>query len=216
MTILNDTSITIDTVQPNLTIGQIQLSADRRSTKEKPLTDADRIRRAVLPANTWGELSASSNEQRNQGLTDILLTGLKQLASERLKDFLNEEPMARTIPLNYFTITNLLTWSADTAASRGSLTFDRDAVLNWYPTSAIFITMKAKGNQVTEFILQRLTALAAKNHGLKTPQEATKLITLLSDDAESTLGGELIQRLAHIEKALTNRKDETKISLDDL
>ena len=220
MTVINNSSttlLTIDTTTPTLSIGEVQLSADRRSLdKSKPLSDAERIRRVVLPANHWGNLAATDNGTPSQGLTDILQTALRTLASSRLRDTLTENPLARTVPLADYTITSLLSWSADTASSRGALTFDREQVEAWYPTSRIHAAMSTKGTQWVEFMGNRLGALAAKNHGLKQEADALKLVSLLEADAADPLGSELIQRLSHIAKSLAARKADTVLSLDDL
>ena len=79
--------------------------------------------------------------------------------------------------------------------------------------------MATKGAGWTDFMNQRLGCLAAKNHGLKKPEDASKLIVLLSDDAttsDTNLANELIQRLTHIEKALSARTASVAISMDDL
>lgn len=225
MSIINNpetTSITIDTVTPTLQLGQIQISADRKTIdKSKPLSDAERIRRIVLPSNYWGNLSASMNGSSSQSLTDILTSGLKTIANAKLRDFLMENPLARTVPLIDFSISHLLAWSAESASSRGALTFDRDQIEAWFPTSKLFILMATKGTAWTSFMLNRLGTLAAKNHGLKKSEDADKLITLLEADATdsnaSPLVSELIQRLAHISKALAARANSpTTLSLDDL
>lgn len=217
MTIINNTSATIDTVVPELKIGEIQLSADRRSsrTSKEKLTDSQRIRRVVLPANHWGEISAHHNGTPAQGLTDILRNALRDIGSARLRDTLAESPMLTTVSLSDYTVTSLLSWNAETAASRGSITFTREQVEEWYPTSAIYKLMEEKGAQWQEFLGKRLATLAAKNHGLKKAEDADKLVTLLADDADSSIGSELIQRLSHISKSMSQRVEET-LSLDDL
>jgi len=215
--VINQTELTIDTVTPALQLGQIQISADRRSMdKNKPLADSDRIRRVVIPANHWGTLAASMNGSASQGLTDILTNGLKTIASARLKDYLTEQPLARTVSANDYTVSALLAWSLDTASSRGALTFDREQVEEWFPTSKLFTVMAAKGKQWTEFMANRLGTLAAKNHGLKKPEDADKLITLLADDVETPIVSELIQRLTHISRSLAARTATATLSLDDL
>lgn len=220
MTTINNTEVTIDTVATPAKIGEIVLSADRRSTKEKPLSDAERVRRAVLPAGIWGEfkitMTGSMNQTPVQGLTDILTNGLKALGNSRLKDILEENPHQRTIALKDFSVSALLAWSEETAASRGALTFDRDAVIEWFPSTKLHETMKAKGQQYVDFMQQRLAALAAKNHGLKKSEDADKLIALLADDEENGICPDLIARLAHISKSLSARKEAETISMDDL
>jgi hypothetical protein len=221
MTTINNTEVTIDTVATPAKIGEIILSADRRSTKEKPLTDAQRIRRAILPANYWGNLEASAisatgEVTKVQGLTDVLMNGLRGIANARLKDSLDENPMLRTIALKDYTVSALLAWSEETAASRGALTFDRDAVLEWFPKTKLHAAMVEKGTQFVELVQNRLAALAAKNHGLKKAEDAEKLIVLLADDAENGICPDIIARLAHISKSLAARTAETTLSLDDL
>lgn len=219
MTLINNSitaAITIDTVTPTLKLGEIQLSADRRAGKgQTQLSDAERIRRAVLPAGHWGELAGTISGTPSQGLTDVLREALKAIGSARLRDTLAEEPMARTVALADYTVAALLSWNAETASSRGSITFTREQVEEWFPSSAVCAVMTAKGAQWVDFLLKRLATLAAKNHGLKKPEDADKLIALLSDDADSAIGSELIQRLSHISKSLTTRTADA-LSLDDL
>lgn len=221
MTTINNTEVTVDTVATPAKLGEIILSADRRSTKENTLTDVQRIRRAILPTGIWGNLeagtvSATGETTKLQGLTDILLNGLKAIGSARLKDTLDEQPMQRTIALKDYSISALLAWNEETAASRGSLTFDRQAVETWFPTTTLHAAMKAKGNDYVTFMATRLACLAAKNHGLKKAEEADKLIALLADDSENGIAPDIIARLAHISKSLAARKEPVGISMDDL
>jgi len=230
MTIINTSSVTIDTTVPAITIGQIMLSADRRSTKEKPLTDAERIRRAVLPANHWGELATTINGERNQSLTDVLRTALQGIASDRLRDTLAAEPMAKTIELKDYTVPALLSWQADTASSRGSITFTREQIENWFDSSSTATALIAKYTAagktpaqvatLLQFVRNRFAATAAKNHGLKEASEATKLTALIDaadlDGKDASLMVELMGRLEAINKALTAKANEATISMDDL
>jgi hypothetical protein len=213
MSLINQTEITIDTVTPALTLGQIQISADKRG---KELTDAERIRRVVLPANHWGNLTATKDGETVQGLTDVLTNGLRTIANSRLRDFLSENPMARTVAASDYSIASLLAWSSDTASTRGSITFEREQVEQWFPTSRLYRAMAAKGKQFQEFVGNRLATLAAKNHGLKKEEDAYKLMALLSEDSESPLAIELIQRLEHIAKSLAARTSAATVSMDDL
>lgn len=230
MTILTNNLVTIDTTVPTLSIGQIQLSADRRSTIANKLTDAERIRRAVLPAGHWGELASSINGQANQSLTDILRTALTAIASDRLRDTLAAEPMQRTIQLADYSIPALLAWNAETASGRGSITFTRDQVESWFDASATLRSLMTKWQAtgktlpqlaaMQQFVRNRFAALAAKNHGLKDEADALKLLTLLSpDDANgeaASLVTELTGRIEHIAKTLRAKAAEATISMDDL
>jgi hypothetical protein len=213
MSIINATELTIDTVTPALKLGEFQISADKRG---KDLTDSERIRRVVIPANHWGNLAATANGTASQGLTDVLLNGLRTIAAARLRDYLSEQPMARTVAVADYTVTALLAWTNETASGRGAITFEREQVEAWYPTSNLAAAMAAKGKQFVDFVGNRLATLAAKNHGLKLSSDADKLITLLAEDADSPLGSELIQRLAHISKTLAAKTAATSISMDDL
>lgn len=208
----NHQALIIHTVTPALTINDIQISADRRG---KELPDSDRIRRICIPSEQWGTLAGQQNHQTHQGLTDILFQGLRDLAAKRLRDALEENPMARTVPSAEYTVSALLAWGAETASTRGSITFTRDDVNSWFPTSTLFQRYASRGQATIDFLTQRLGALAAKNHGLKKPEDADKLITLLIDDAATPLVSDMIQRLSHISKSLTAKTTDT-ISMDDL
>lgn len=222
---INQTQIVIETVVPSLKLGEIQISADRRSTKEKPLTDAERIRRAVLPANYWGEVSGNLNSERSQGLTDLLREALKSIASDRLRDTLNENPLATTIELKDYSVAALLTWSTETASSRGSITFTRDAATSWFTTSATAAAMlekhgATKGAAINLMLTNRFGALAAKNHGLREESEALKLTSIISPaDLEGTsaaLVADIIGRLDAIAKQLRAKAQEATVSMDDI
>lgn len=225
MTVISNTLVSIDTVVPTLSLGQIQLSADRRSTKEKPLTDAERIRRAVLPANYWTDYSATLNNERNQSLTDILRVKLVEIASDRLRDTLAANPDARTITLADYTIPSLLAWSMETASSRGSITFTRDQAQDWFDRSETAKGMvakhgAAKGVAILQYLRNRFGALAAKNHGLKDEAEALKLTTIIAEadttGEDAALVTEILSRLAHIAKALAAKANEATVSMDDI
>lgn len=224
MSILNNLQATIDTVVPTLALGQIQISADRRSTKEKPLTDAERIRRVVLPANYWGEMEATLNNEKSQGLTDVLREALKSIAGDRLRDLLATDPMVRTVELKDYSVSALLIWQSESASSRGSITFTRDQATNWFASSATAAAMLAKhgtkGLAIVQMLTNRFGALAAKNHGLKDESEALKLASIIDssdlDGAEAALVAEILTRLDHIAKTLKAKAAEATVSLDDI
>jgi hypothetical protein len=217
MTKLNETHITVDTTTPNLQIGEIQLSADRRTVKGQPeLKDHERIRRAVLPAGIWTGLESTFNGNQIQSLNDAILQAIKKLASDKLRDFLEENPLARTVPLAEFTIPAILTWSSETAASRNSLTVSKEQITEWYLTSKLAAAMQARSQDAYTLLQQRCEALAANNHGLKTTEQVLKMITLLADDSEHPVVIEMLGRLSAIERALTEKTKATKVSLDDL
>jgi len=202
MTIINQTQeATIDTVTPVLSLGQIQLRADRRSTASKPVADSERIRRVVLPAGHWGDISATLSGEFSQSLTDCLRAALRTIGGERLADSLEENPLLRTVALGDYTVTALLTWNADSAATRGSITFTREQVETWYATSTIGKKLAAKaGKLVADKVGKRLAVLSAKNHGLKSEADCNSLTAMLAGDTDSALVGEILGRLEGIAK----------------
>lgn len=230
MSVLNNTSVTIDTVVPALSLGQVQLSADRRSTKEKPLSDAERIRRVVLPAGHWTEFSGSLAGERSQALTDLLRSALVGIGSERLRDSLAADPMLRVLPLNDFTVGALLAWNAESSAGRGSITFSREQVEAWLgATDGSCVTMssfkqrhagKANLQQLVAFVVSKFAVLAAKNHGLKEVADVEKLIALIDvadfDGKHGSLVAEVLGRLEHVKKLIAGRAESAVVSMDDL
>lgn len=225
MNLINNTHAAIETVAPTLAIGEIQLSADRRSTKESPVAESERIRRVVLPANHWGKVESSINDERSQALTDILRAALVKLGSDRLRDQLAETPMLRSVAISDYTIAELLRWSEETATSRGSITFTREQAENWFASSITKANLAAKHGGKTDdqwkaicgFVTNRFGALAAKNHGLVKADDAVKLMAMIApEDASSSIGTEIIGRLQHIEKQLTAKANEATVSMDDL
>jgi hypothetical protein len=224
---LNTTQLPIQTVAPSISIGEVMVSADKRSTKEKPLTDAERIRRVVLPAGHWQELTATINGERSQGLCDVLRDALRRIANDRLSDSLAEEPMRRTVELADYSVASLLAWSADTASSRGSIPFTREQVEAWFKSSATRTALLARWEaagkdaaqrkQLEAFAEKRFCTLAAKNHGLKDETDAAKLLALMDEaDAATGVGADVVGRIAHIQKAMAAKTADATISMDDL
>lgn len=225
--IIENNRAPIQTVVPSINLGEIQLSADRRSTKDEKLTDAQRIRRVVLPVNHWGNIVASKDEQQSQGLTDILREALRKLGSARLADTLEESPQQTSVALSDYTVAELLKWSEETATSRGSITFTRVQAEEWFSASTMLAALKTKWEsnndtpaQITAkvaFLKNRFGALAAKNHGIATAADALKLQTLMeASDCEAGVGMEVVGRLEHIVKALTAKEAEATVSMSDL
>lgn len=221
MTIINNNHVTIDTVSTELTLGQILVSADRRSTDKQKLTDAERIRRVVLPVGHWQELGATLAGTTSQPLTDLLRSALKDVANARLKDTLAADPMARTVALADYTVAALLAWNADSAASRGSITYTREQVEAWYPTSKARAAMLAeRGEQWAKAYGDSLAKTASKMHGIKSAETADKMTAYLVADASeendsAALVADLVARLAAISKALSEKKADA-ISMDML
>jgi len=232
MTVINTNEVTVDTVATAAKIGEIIVSADKRSTTETPLTDAQRIRRVILPVGHWGNLTAGVADlegtyKKVQGLTDILTNGLRSIANSYLKETLAENEGIRTVSLADFTVASLLAWSSETAASRGALTVSKEEIEKWFLTSKLFGVMAArgiaegKGTAYTEFMGKRLSALAAKNHGIKDEAACAKLVVLLEADIATpgdSIATELVGRLAHISKTFAARTKEsaTAITMDNL
>lgn len=228
--IINNNQLPVQTVAPtNLVIGEVQLSADRKTTnKLQPLADSERIRRIVLPANHWsGFYAADEKGSKSQELTDVLKSALIKIASDKLRDTLAENPMAKVVNASDYTISAILVWSAETASSRGSITFTRDDVETWFDSSATAAAIKARqeaaGKTATAiatlmtFARNRFAALAAKNHGLKDAADADKLLALIDTaDTSTALVTDLAGRIAHISKSLAAKAAEATVSMDDL
>lgn len=217
----------IQTVAPTLSVGEIQLSADNRSTKENKLTDEQRIRRVVLASNFWGELSATRDNERSQGLTDILRSALVKLGSERLRDQLNETPSIREVAVKDYTVAELLRWSEETATSRGSITFTRAEAEAWFDASSTKETRiamyKEQGRSsawqtaALAKLRNRFGALAAKNHGIAVSEDALHLLSLIDPvDAEIPLVAEIIGRLTHVSKQLATKEAEEIVNTKEL
>lgn len=210
---------TIETVSREANIATVTVSADRRSTKQNPVPEDQRIRRVLLPASIWGNYKALIGDDFSQALTDCLRKGINDLADARLKEYLQENPMHRTVRTSDYSIPALLAWSESTAASRGSLTFTKEEVIEWFPTSKIAARLKKASQAHYDKGLKRLSALAAKNHGLEMPADALGLIALLEQDASAedapALVSEMVSRLGNIAKTLAERKKDD-VDLNDL
>lgn len=218
--------LNVSSVVPSFNLGEIMISADRRSTKEQKLSDAERIRRVVLPANHWGSIEATINLQKSLDLTSILRDALKRIASDRLADKLAEDNyLTTTIDADDYTVAALLTWSADSASSRGSITFTRDEVTAWFTTSATrsYLAERNAANPKVASILalfeKRFGALAAKNHGMAQLNEAKALLASIRDadktGDKAALVTDIAARIGHIIKTMEAKAAEETISMDD-
>lgn len=219
--------LNVSTVVPAFKLGEIMVSADRRSTKEQKLTDAERIRRVVLPENHWGSLEATINAAKSVDLTSILRDALKRIASDRLADKLQEDNYLTTeVDSDDYTVSSLLSWSADSASSRGSITFIRDEVTAWFATSATrnAIATKHAANPklagIIALVEKRFASLAAKNHGIASSDDAKKLLALIADTdttgEKSALVTDITTRINHIIKSLTAKEQESGVSMNDI
>lgn len=222
MSLINNQQATIDTTVPAISIGQIMLSADRRSSSENKLTDAQRIRRAVLPAGHWGNLSGMVDGAASQSLTDVLRNAIRDIGNLRLRDVLAENADAKVIELKDFTVAALLAWNDESAATRGSFTFTREQVEEWFEVSATKKALSSKHAAnpklpaLLELAKNRFATLAAKNHGLKDENDCDKLLSLIdAADVELPLVIEIVGRLEHVKKLILARKN-VALSMDDL
>lgn len=219
--IINNSQFPIQTVTPTISLGETIISANRRSTKENPLTDAQRIRVVVLPANHWGEFSAVLEGSKSQAMTDLLRSSLVRVASERLKDALEEKPMLAAVEASDYTVASLLSWSEETATSRGSITFTRAQAEEWFDNKLWPLVQEKypteKRKNIGAFLRNRYAVLAAKNHGLAEVADAIKLVALIPEAiASDSISIEIAGRLAHIEKQLDAKSKEATVSMDDL
>lgn len=217
----------VHTVAPSIVLGELMVKADKRDSKSKQWAEELRVRRVVIPAGYWGEFSVALAGQHSQGLTDILRESLLSLAAERLDETLGESRMARMVPAADYTIASLLAWSEETASSRGSLTFTKEQVVEWFAASKTqqdAVTRWTAAGKTAEqqrvlmdFLSKRFYALAAKNHGLKDAADADKLLAMVNgEDAATGLGADIVGRISHISKQLAAKKDEANMSMDQL
>lgn len=212
-TATNGTEFTIDTVTPEITLGDIMVSADKRG---KELKDSERIRRVVIPAKHWSGLAATQNLQLSPLLTDILIKGLQSIAKARLADYLNEQPLARTVAANDYTVSALLEWNAETTKQGQVIPFTREELEAWFPTSATFSKYAPKGQAITDTVGATIYKLAAKNHGLKDIDEAARVINWLDTavSAGDSTASALVLRLGQIIDNMKAKTDNKKISIN--
>lgn len=226
--VINSTQLPIQTVAPSIEIGEVMVSADKRTPKDgEKLPDAQRIRRVVLPSSCWQSFEATIDGSKSQGLTDILREALRGIASDRLRDTLAETPMQTIVEMKDYSISALLAWSEETASSRGSIPFTREQVEEWFKSSKTQQAAVARWTEagktpeqqrtMMDFLAKRFAALAAKNHGIKESTDADKLLSMVApEDAETGTGADVVGRIAHISKTLAAKAAEENVSMDDL
>lgn len=215
--------LAIHTVVPELKLGQIMISADRKSTATNKLTDAQRIRRIVIDESAWTGIEATLLTQPSQALQDMLNKALRELAGDRLREELNEGEMIREVEAAKFTVSALLAWNKETASNRGMLTLDKDEVLSWFETSETRNLIASKHGTrapaILAYLRTRFGALAARNHGLTKPEDAAKLMSIIADadttGERASIVTEILSRLNGIQKSLEAKLlDGDAISMD--
>jgi hypothetical protein len=189
--------LTIDTTTPAITAEEIMLSADRRG---KELSDAERIRRVVLPAKTWGSLAATENLKPLENLAAVLEKALIQIASARLRETLEENPLARTVAAADYSISSLLAWNAATSKQGASFPYSREELETWFATSATAKKYTPKGEAVLQVVKETIAKLAARNHGIKTTDQANRVIGWLDTavSADDPIASALVEKLGNI------------------
>lgn len=198
---------------------EIIVSANRKSTSDKKLTDAERIRCCAIPAATFSGITILSENCPTDPLSALLQSKLQDIANQRLREFIAETAdSVRSIPLNLFSLPALLAWDAETSAARGSISFSKEEVLEWFNKSAtkqqLAQRLPAEG---LEFISKRFSALAAKNHGLAKEADALKLLSLIAPvDATSETGSAVVARINAIATSLRAKADSNTWSMDSI
>jgi hypothetical protein len=194
------------------------VSADRRSTEKAPVPEAERIRRVVIPANHWGSLAATQNLNPSPLLAALVTKGLQGIANARLRDYLNEQPMARTVAAADYTVSALLAWNEETSKAGNVIPFTRDDLVAWFPTSATFTKYATKGKQIVDTVGATLYKLAAKNHGLKDADTARRCIAWLDTAvaANDTTAAALVERLSAIITNMEAKTDTSKIDINSI
>lgn len=200
--LINITSVPAEKINEN----QLQLIARWKDTDKRPISAANRQRAVILPANIWTE-DASVSAMESKELRLFLLDAVEELARKYLSTIVEESNWQRTeVNADAFTLSNLLTWSAEQSALSGRL--NGEEIKQWLTSSVTIKTVSQKhGEQIAKALGEQFVKLASPNHGL-TPEKAEKLLTNIwqTEDADSTTGLRVMMRIQAIRDKAQNQQ----------
>lgn len=209
------TLLNISSVIPETPKDSIVITARWKETKDKPLSANNRNRSIILPSNIWStEFQVNhANGDTAKALRLVMLESITDLAKSYLSTICEESNMLRTqVPLEHFTLSSLLTWSAEQSALSGRL--NGDEIKAWVSQS---VTVKevatAHGEKIATALGEQFVKLASPNHGL-TPEKADKILTNLwkPEDCDTTTGLRVQMRLT----AISKKSEQTANLLDSI
>lgn len=199
-TLLTITSVPADTIGND----QLQIISRWKNTDAKPIAAANRVRTVILPANIWKNENDISHVQL-MPLRLHILDSIAELAKDYLSSIIEESNHQRTqVPLESFTLTNLLAWQQERAALSGRL--NGDEIKNWLTQSTTIANITTKhGKEIAAALGDQFVKLASPNHGL-TPEKAAKILANIWDvaDTESNTGLRVQLRLTAITQKNTS------------
>lgn len=195
--------------QDSVKADELQLIARWKSTDKRTIPAANSKRSVIIPANYWQDDIAPEGSTLTKTLVLFMRDAVEDLARKYLSTICEDSNWARTsVNLDAFSVTNLLLWNAEVAATSGRL--NGEDIANWVKASVTVTAVReAYGDKTADALGAQFVKLAGPNHGLL-PEKATKLLTTLwkQEDADHPTGLRVMMRLTSI--------SEKTVSTDDL
>ncbi len=174
----------------------------------KLVSDSNRARSIQLPTGIWANMIETDNQQ----FVLFIKEAVEELAKQYLAKICEDSNMMRTqVPIESFSLANLLQWNSEQAAISGRL--NGEEIKNWLASSeTIKAVTIAHSAAIATALGAQFVKLASPNHGL-TPAKAESLLTKLfvPADADTTTGLRVMLRL----QAIRDRSESTEANVLD-
>ncbi len=166
--------------------GCVLITANLRTTDDRPVADEERYRNIVIP-----EFSILSVPAQFQS---ILLAKLYELAKLRFESAMKDSNrMLSVVPADDYTISSLLAWFATHAAS-GRLS--KESVTTWFLASATYaLVLDRKGTTEAQKWVELFAKLASPNHGVNPNTCRILLASLQPADLATDIGESIAGKL---------------------
>ena len=171
--------------------GTILIESRRRSTKENPVTDAQRYRAICVPEM----MILLPNEAAQSKFHQLLQSKIQELAEARFAEFIKGNPLSSEVSAELFSINALLAYWAE-EKKRASMSGEK--ILAWLKESATFASFTDdKKKAAWSTILPKLAAPGFR--AAMTPAQATTVLAQINDsDLEHPTAIFVVNRLNSI------------------
>lgn len=195
MNLITITSVPADPVPANC----IQVVARWKSTDNRPIDAANRVRAVILPATIWQDASTVATAH-SPAFSLFVMDAVEELAKSYLSTIVEESKWMRTqVPEQSFTLASLLIWQQEQAAASGRL--NGEAIKAWATKSATVTNFRTVSGSAAkaDALIGLFVKLAGPNHGWTKDKAGKMLDTLFSaDDAKDSTGLRVMLKLQAI------------------
>lgn len=177
---------------------QLQIVARWKDSEKRIVPKENRARAVIIPSNLWDD-ECNHVKEKSVSLSLFVRDALEELAKSYLSEICESSGwQRREVNQDAFSVSSLLTWQAEQAATAGRL--NGEAIKAWVAKSATVAKMtETHGEKIGVAFGELLVKLAGPNHGIS-PEKADKILSTMWDvkDGDDNTGLRVMLRLQAI------------------